>query len=258
MSRRQQKNEERQAQKRAAREAYEASLPNKGNENKREEANKKKQSDKEGKGGKGLGGKGSVGKGDLGKSKGHDGRGAERGVNASGESAATKMKKRHGRRAKPKLKACQVTDAKCRRQHTMLKRGDNPRGYTKQACCDRCGMDDMPRKCDFFFHCSFCRFDVCPNCILQLRTNQILHAEQQAEAKKAKKKGGPEAEAGVPGKDTSESNDMILPDALQPHYDRVFASGARRDFWIPSEATAINRAPLEVKVVSNWKEGVPL
>merc|ERR1711879_1007131 len=80
---------------------------------------------------------------------------------------AEPIKKRKERKAPPsaaEAAAALMPGLLCRRGHTMGKRSTNPRGYSNKACCDVCGKADLPKRCDEFFHCSFCRFDLGPKC----------------------------------------------------------------------------------------------
>ena len=53
---------------------------------------------------------------------------------------------------------------KCKWNHTMILLSKNPVGYSRKACCDVCGMGNLPKKRNPFYHCSHCRWDLCLNC----------------------------------------------------------------------------------------------
>eukprot|EP00931_Biecheleriopsis_adriatica_P087723 TRINITY_DN62154_c0_g1_i1.p1 TRINITY_DN62154_c0_g1~~TRINITY_DN62154_c0_g1_i1.p1 ORF type:complete len:334 (+),score=87.94 TRINITY_DN62154_c0_g1_i1:44-1003(+) len=162
------------------------------------------------------------------------------------EEVAEKPKKKRIRPGRHKRKKADAEEAraepvqpKCRNGHTMGQRSDNPPAYKNEACCDVCGKEKMAKKLSHFFHCSFCRFDLCPNCAKSFEPAEfrkkvkeapfaILTAQQQKKKQK-------EAAPGVPG------------------------AKARREIWIPTEADAVSRAPVDDKqVVSAWVEGMPV
>merc|ERR1712083_265614 len=72
----------------------------------------------------------------------------------------------------------------CRAGHTMILRSVNPRGYTNPACCDVCGLENLVKKRPHYFHCSFCRFDLCPHCSVTWKP------DLQASQKQKKSKSG--------------------------------------------------------------------
>lgn len=46
----------------------------------------------------------------------------------------------------------------------MEKRQENPPAYKDRACCDICGLLDLPEQVGEFYHCPVCKFDKCPQC----------------------------------------------------------------------------------------------
>merc|ERR1712217_297161 len=92
------------------------------------------------------------------------------GETASGSSQQLAMKKRRRKFKKGKKASAEEAPGTpalaplCRSRHKMDKRTTNPRRYTNQACCDVCGAEKLAKKQPFFFHCSFCRWDICPKC----------------------------------------------------------------------------------------------
>eukprot|EP00928_Gymnodinium_smaydae_P075351 TRINITY_DN58374_c0_g1_i1.p1 TRINITY_DN58374_c0_g1~~TRINITY_DN58374_c0_g1_i1.p1 ORF type:complete len:371 (+),score=26.12 TRINITY_DN58374_c0_g1_i1:46-1113(+) len=54
--------------------------------------------------------------------------------------------------------------AECVKGHTMERRTLNPVSYSNQACCDICGLPDLPGQRADFFHCPTCKFDKCLEC----------------------------------------------------------------------------------------------
>eukprot|EP00913_Durusdinium_trenchii_P016982 g15967.t1 len=124
----------------------------------------------------------------------------------------------------------------------MGHRSDNPATYKNLACCDVCGKENLPKLCSkgklsHFFHCSFCRFDMCPVCAVKgphaarLEEKDKQNEKEQTSKKKVKK---------------------------VPELDPNFIPRARREMWIPTEAEAVNRAPLQGTVLSAWVEGCPV
>merc|ERR1712194_812704 len=100
-------------------------------------------------------------------------------------SSSQKRRNRRKDKLRGNAQAKEVKHAKCKRGHTMAMRTDNPKGYLNDACCDVCALPNLVKKCDFYFHCAFCKWDVCPNCI-------IKYEEDRNEPKKKKKKKGGE------------------------------------------------------------------
>mmetsp|Transcript_9001 Transcript_9001/g.14762 ORF Transcript_9001/g.14762 Transcript_9001/m.14762 type:complete len:247 (+) Transcript_9001:98-838(+) len=137
---------------------------------------------------------------------------------------------------------------KCLKHHAMIKRTTNPRGYSKKACCDVCGLENLPKKRPHFFHCSFCRFDLCPKCSVEFEP-------ETRSATRKRKRGAEEAEKGpgTPAAASKKRPPQQLARSEEPGWNR-----ARREIWLPTDSTAVNRAPLDAKVVSDWLEGVPL
>ncbi|CAJ1437855.1 unnamed protein product, partial [Effrenium voratum] len=130
---------------------------------------------------------------------------------------------------------------RCKKGHSLGHRSDNPGAYKNQACCDVCKKENLPKLCakgklTHFFHCSFCRFDICPNCAATWSPNSKKGKETELEPEKKQKKPKP-----------------------QPQVEGIAGSRARREMWVPSEADAVNRAPLGApEVVCDWIEGQPL
>jgi len=141
---------------------------------------------------------------------------------------------------KKKKKLLGKDEVKCKNGHKMEKRTENPKRYTNEACCDVCGVENMPKKRPYFFHCSFCKFDICPQC------------GEQGLTKPPKKKRKIEVKSKKP---------MTAEEALK----KGVLPRARRETWIPTDAEAVGRAPLSAgkkkvaaAIVSDWVEGVPL
>merc|ERR1711957_805585 len=88
---------------------------------------------------------------------------------AAAISLSSSQKRRNRRKDKLRgnAQAKEVKHAKCKRGHTMAMRTDNPKGYLNDACCDVCALPNLVKKCDFYFHCAFRKWDVCPNCIIK-------------------------------------------------------------------------------------------
>mmetsp|Transcript_95073 Transcript_95073/g.268654 ORF Transcript_95073/g.268654 Transcript_95073/m.268654 type:complete len:222 (+) Transcript_95073:165-830(+) len=127
---------------------------------------------------------------------------------------------------------------KCRYGHVLAKRSDNPKIYKNQACCDVCGLQKLPQRCEFFFHCSFCRWDICPTC-----------GKKRLDGKRKRGRGGDDD-----GTPKSELRARETKEQEEPQYTR-----ARRDIWLPTEETAVNREPLAAPpAVLEWREGVPV
>merc|ERR1719350_966309 len=117
----------------------------------------------------------------------------------------------------------------------MLKVSENPATYRQIACCDSCGLENLPKRRKYFFHCGVCRWDLCPKC-----------GYEQLAAVKARSGGVPASE------ETSASEAEDRPKVQEPAWSR-----ARREIHIPTEKESVCRAPLEAPaVVSDWLEGV--
>ncbi|CAE8713975.1 unnamed protein product, partial [Polarella glacialis] len=102
------------------------------------------------------------------------------------------------------------------------------------------------KKKAYFYHCSFCRFDVCPHCSNNWTAELTAgrkpkHTKEQADKEEAnphkRKKDWSWAQESAPG----------VPGARE-----------RRDIWIPTEEESVSRAPSAVNVVSEWVEGLPV
>eukprot|EP00434_Breviolum_minutum_P024670 symbB.v1.2.021786.t1/scaffold1902.1/size96554/8 len=124
----------------------------------------------------------------------------------------------------------------------MGHRSDNPATYKNQACCDVCGKENLPKLCfkgklSHFLHCSFCKFDICPDCAV----NKLSGS--------AKGKDGDDEKS---GKKKDKQKQQKAPDPAD------FIPRARRERWIPTEAESVNRAPLKSAVLSDWVEGTPV
>ncbi|CAE8707543.1 unnamed protein product, partial [Polarella glacialis] len=111
----------------------------------------------------------------------------------------------------------------CRNGHTMGHRTTNPVGYQNEACCDVCGLEKIVKKKAYFYHCSFCRFDICPHCSNNWTAELTAgrkpkHTKEQADKEEAnphkRKKDWSWAQESAPG----------VPGARE-----------RRDIWIPTE-----------------------
>lgn len=151
---------------------------------------------------------------------------------------------------KKKLKASEVTDAMCKKGHTMHKRTMNPAGYMKPTSCDKCGLANLSKKCQYFYHCSFCKWDICPDCILAWRQRTTRAPKFIREKLKEEREGGDgKIAAKIKKKDD---------ERLGKEIDAREFSKDRRQIWLPTDATSVSRAPLEQIVVSDWVEGVPL
>lgn len=140
--------------------------------------------------------------------------------------ASNKSERKRFRAEMEKAKA--VT---CKKRHVMEKRSVNPAGYQNAAACDICGLENIAKKKNHFFHCSFCRFDICPKC-----------AEEKMAPKKARKR----------------ENDSVPEKQNAPAVERSDFTRARREIWLPTDTTAVNRAPADVTIVSTWVEGMPV
>lgn len=133
------------------------------------------------------------------------------------------------------------------KHHKMAKRTTNPRGYSKKAVCDVCALENLPKKRPFFFHCSFCRFDLCPKCAKEFEP-------ETRQASKKRKRNEDRAESGAAPKAVAGKKALKhLGRPEEPGWNR-----ARREIWLPTDATAVNRAPLSPVIVNDWVEGVPL
>lgn len=131
--------------------------------------------------------------------------------------------------------------AKCKGGHIMEKRTENPKRYLHLACCDVCGLDKLVKKRPYFFHCSFCKFDTCPKCAEESKADGF-----EPEHLRKKRKMGLTA-TGRP--------DRPAPKAEGPESG---FTRARREIWLPTDATAVSRMPLTTTVARGWVEGVPL
>lgn len=124
----------------------------------------------------------------------------------------------------------------CKWGHAMAKMSKNPERYTNKACCDICGLENLPKKALYFYHCAVCRWDICPVCA----------TEKKNPEKKRKKKKLHENSAGNQVDKTPGPRDEF--------------SRSRRETLanLPTEETAVARAPKSVSVVSSWVEGQPV
>eukprot|EP00435_Cladocopium_sp_Y103_P045389 s128_g13.t1 len=162
------------------------------------------------------------------------------------EEEATKKKRvrLRNRSGKTEDKVSEPQPPKCKKGHSMGHRSDNPSTYKNQACCDVCGKENLPKLCSkgklsHFFHCSFCRFDMCPNC-------------SESQLSGVKGKDGKEAKV---SKKKDKKKDKKVPEPVD------IIPRARRELWIPTEAEAVNRAPIndiKTAVLYDWVEGKPV
>merc|ERR1740139_180122 len=113
----------------------------------------------------------------------------------------------------------------------------NPAGYFKPACCDKCGLANMSKKCLFFFHCSFCKWDICPDCILKWRQEKTRPPKFIRERLKEEAEGG----VGKLAKKAKKKADVRLGQEI----DNADFSKERREIWLPTEGEAFNRAPID-------------
>lgn len=139
------------------------------------------------------------------------------------------QKGKRGKTKKRNLKASEIKDARCKNGHIMQKRETNPKAYLHRACCDVCGLANLAKKETFFFHCSFCRWDLCAGCVMK------------------QKQGKP--------KDDKENKEDKQRQQATKDPDKVIAE---RQLLIPTEEAAVNRAPTKITLISTWAEGVPL
>lgn len=133
----------------------------------------------------------------------------------------------------------------CKNGHAMEKRTTNPVGYANQAACDVCGLEHLPKKKKFFFHCSFCKWDICPKCSEERLTSPKCIA--------------------IPTREREDEDDMRLSSKKQkkraqqmPLGDASGFTKARREIWLPTDSSAVNRAPVEAEIVNSWVEGMPV
>jgi len=141
---------------------------------------------------------------------------------------------------KPDLMAALAPELKCKRGHAMCRRSQNPRGYKNLAGCDSCGLAKLPKKRDHFFHCSFCRFDLCPQCAAK----RDPRGDERGKKRKREDMDRPRA-AGRGSRGDAAGGE-------EPGFNRE-----RREIWLPTEETAVSRAPIKSVVVADWIEGVP-
>eukprot|EP00444_Apocalathium_aciculiferum_P030672 CAMPEP_0183432320 /NCGR_PEP_ID=MMETSP0370-20130417/56934_1 /TAXON_ID=268820 /ORGANISM="Peridinium aciculiferum, Strain PAER-2" /LENGTH=222 /DNA_ID=CAMNT_0025618251 /DNA_START=37 /DNA_END=705 /DNA_ORIENTATION=- len=175
-----------------------------------------------------------------------------RGARRKGSKALGKVAVRRSGKGKPNdgSPASSVArEVKCGRGHCMGQRSDNPRGYQNPACCDVCGVANLVKKRPHFFHCSFCRFDICPQCAV------TWEPDGHGSSRKPKQGAPPEsttANADLPKRRAGKGGKSARREE-EPKFSK-----ARREIWLPTDATAVNRAPVQTSVVSDWVEGVPL
>merc|ERR1711920_300712 len=162
-------------------------------------------------------------------------------------AAAPKKKVKTGKDDKKAVLMSHELAPKCRHGHDMGKRSTNPVGYQQKACCDVCGLANLPKNRDRFFHCGFCRFDLCPKCSEKPLPEELKKgkkrpqnyadsSDDEAERKPVEKK---KKKTGV---------------AQPPSADGM--TRARREIWIPTDETAVCRAPTgKEEVVAGWVEG---
>jgi len=159
-------------------------------------------------------------------------------------------KQEHADKPRKKVKASAVADAQCRKGHNMLKRTENPAGYSKPACCDKCGMANLCKKVTYFYHCSFCKWDVCPNCILSYRLEGKRAPKHIRERIKEEKEGGNGKIAARAKKKDDQRLGLEIENAQ--------FTKERREIWLPTDANAVSRAPTNNEVISDWVEGMPV
>jgi len=90
----------------------------------------------------------------------------------------------------PKKAACWVAPndpPSCPKGHVMIAVSENPSGYRNTACCDICGLPNLPVLRTYFFHCGACKFDECPECAapifrFHLRVGKIVEVMQDTSA----------------------------------------------------------------------------
>lgn len=172
----------------------------------------------------------------------------EDGGAVAGEQKKRKRKFRKGRKAKAEKSASapQVEAPLCRNRHAMDRRETNPRGYANKACCDVCGLENLPKKSPYFFHCSFCRWDICPKCASKPPAGEHDGGAEEGRRKRRRIDDDASAPLKRPAAETPKP-------AEEPGFTR-----ARREIWLPTDANAVSRAPLDASVVSDWVEGVPV
>merc|ERR1711963_1349606 len=125
----------------------------------------------------------------------------------------------------------------------MVQRNTNPCGYINLACCDSCGLAKLPKKRPHFYHCSFCRFDLCPQCTTKTGHLKRKHPDSSAD-------GEEDQDARV----TESKKPKTKSDTEEPSLFNC----VRRLIWLPIDRNAVSRAPTENIVVSDWCEGVPV
>lgn len=152
------------------------------------------------------------------------------------DSSVTETKKSKKRLRSEMAKAKALT---CKNKHAMEKRSTNPVGYANQAACDVCGLENMPKKRKFFFHCSFCKWDICPQC-----------SEDRLSPQESRKREG----SALPSSGVRKKRALSQPVVG----DGSGFTRARREIWLPTDSSAVNRAPANIEVVNSWAEGVPV
>lgn len=120
----------------------------------------------------------------------------------------------------------------CKSGHSMEKRSENPKTYFHRACCDVCGLENLLKKRKYFFHCSFCHFDLCPKCGGEFKPEERSKRKRDPRSKAAKE-----------------------PPQKNAKQDR---SEEKLSCVEVTEETALSRAPLVSTPVSSWIEGVPV
>ncbi|CAE7664636.1 unnamed protein product, partial [Symbiodinium microadriaticum] len=147
------------------------------------------------------------------------------------EEPAKKRVRARKRGTQGEKQAPEAEPPRCKKGHTMGQRTDNPPAYKNEACCDVCGREHLAKLCikqklTHYFHCSFCRFDICPNCAKTWSPEE--ERRKARDIKWGKVQAAPKA----------------APVQSPP------GTKARRQIWIPSEADAVSRAPLRSDLVS--------
>eukprot|EP00439_Symbiodinium_sp_Y106_P061711 s658_g9.t1 len=155
------------------------------------------------------------------------------------EEPSKKRVRERRRGTQGEKQAPEAEPPRCKKGHTMGQRTDNPPAYKNEACCDVCGREHLAKLCTkqklmHYFHCSFCRFDICPNCAKTWSPEE--ERRKARDSKRGKVQAAPKA----------------APVQSPP------GTKARRQIWIPSEADAVSRAPLQSDLVSEWLEGQPV
>jgi hypothetical protein len=135
----------------------------------------------------------------------------------------------------------------------MEKRETNPKKYTNKACCDVCGLENLPKKELFFWHCSFCRWDMCDKCATKRGDKSAEGRENAGD----KRRGSADDAAEAPAAKNLAAERLLAKRAAAEE-EQGFTR-ARREIWLPTDTTAVNRAPTDATaVVSDWVEGVPI